>query len=237
MLEITAGILMGLAGAMHCVGMCGPLVLFASMGSTKQGSWWTASQYQAGRVVGYIIIGLIVSSTTRLLSYGRYAEAITLIAGMAMIVGSTLQLAFHRNLLPDAVARPLTQMLSVLSGKLGRVNMARTALLRGGLNSMLPCGLSMAAFTACITLPAVWQVIMFMIGFGIGTMPGLLGVVALGSVAKERVLAHMRVVGPVLVIISGVLILFRGMSLGIPFVSPDVNHMVFHSKSGCCSRD
>lgn len=237
MLEFTAGILMGLAGAMHCVGMCGPLVLFATVGSTKQGSWLTASQYQVGRVLGYIIIGLIVSSATRALSFGQYAEAITLIVGLAMMVGATLQLAFHRNMVPNAVARPLTRILSLLSGKIARANITSTALLRGGLNSMLPCGLSMVAFMACVTLPAAWQVIMFMIGFGAGTMPGLIGVVALGSSLRERVLANMRVIGPVLVIISGILIVLRGMSLGVPFVSPDVNHLVFHSKSSCCSRE
>lgn len=237
MLELTAGILMGLAGAMHCVGMCGPLVLLASMGANSQGSWSPALQYQAGRVFGYIAIGLLVSSAAQVLSFGQYATAITLIAGTAMIVGATLQLAFHRNVLPNLIARPFTSMLTRLSGKLGATSSARTALLRGGLNSMLPCGLSMVAFMASLTLPAVWQVVLFMLGFGIGTMPGLVGVVAFGGVAKSRLVMKMRVVGPVLAIISGVLILLRGLSLGVPFVSPDVNHMVFHSKSSCCSQE
>ncbi len=237
MLELTAGVLMGIAGAMHCVGMCGPLVLLTSVSANKRGSWLLALQYQGGRVIGYVIIGLLISSVMRAISFGQFATTITLVAGTGMVVGAMMQLAFHRSMLPSTVARPLTRFIAMLSGKLGKRNITQTALLRGGLNSLLPCGLSMAAFMASVTLPAAWQVIMFMIGFGIGTMPGLIGVSALGGALRGRFLRSMHVMGPVLVIISGLLILLRGLSLGIPLVSPDVNHMLFHARSGCCVGD
>ena len=62
--------------------------------------------------------------------------------------------------------------------------------------------------------------IVFMMVFGIGTTPALLLLSLAGNVVTSGFRKKAAKVIPVFIVILGILFILRGMSLGIPYVSP-----------------
>jgi sulfite exporter TauE/SafE len=51
--SLIAGLVLGMAGSLHCVGMCGPLVLMMPTG------WLGTLIYHLGRTLTYALLGLL----------------------------------------------------------------------------------------------------------------------------------------------------------------------------------
>ena len=89
----------------------------------------------------------------------------------------------------------------------------------GLLNGLLPCGLVYVAIAGAINTNDVLMGIAFMILFGLGTMPMLLGISIMGNMISMGLKKRVSKVIPVFIVILGLLFILRGMSLGIPYVS------------------
>jgi len=62
--------------------------------------------------------------------------------------------------------------------------------------------------------------VLFMILFGLGTMPLLLAISLLGNFVGIKIRNRINNFIPILMVIMGILFILRGLSLGIPFLSP-----------------
>lgn len=101
----------------------------------------------------------------------------------------------------------------------------------GMLNGLIPCGMVyMAAASAAIT-GNPFQGAIYMIFFGLGTMPALVGI----SLIKDSVFARYSLNGNKLKLIAGLCIacffILKGLNLGIPLLSPSFDK---EGKSSCC---
>ena len=68
-----AAIFLGLAGSLHCVGMCGPLTLIAPcQDNTKLACPTDMTFYHASRISVYAIMGAIIGSVGQLFSISRF---------------------------------------------------------------------------------------------------------------------------------------------------------------------
>ena len=57
---LTPALLLGLAGSLHCVGMCGPLLLALPLDAA--GKWQVLRQmlvYHSGRILTYAVLGVL----------------------------------------------------------------------------------------------------------------------------------------------------------------------------------
>jgi hypothetical protein len=61
-----------------------------------------------------------------------------------------------------------------------------------------------------------------MAGFGFGTIPAMLGVSLFGGRIGDTMRARFSRAVPVVIAMVAVLLILRGMNLGIPYVSPEV---------------
>ena len=59
-----------------------------------------------------------------------------------------------------------------------------------------------------------------MVMFGVGTVPMMLGLGMAGRFLHTRLQGRVRQVVPVALAVMAVLLILRGMSLGIPYLSP-----------------
>ena len=76
-----------------------------------------------------------------------------------------------------------------------------------------------------------------MMMFGIGTIPLLLTASLASDIIGQRIRAKMQRVVPYFVFVLGVLFILRGMSLGIPYVSPTTEKLTpkeVVEKGNCC---
>ena len=94
-LTLTAALLAGLLGGVHCAAMCGGIATgFSAM--SPQGGWQQAVQVNLGRVGGYVLAGAIVGGFgAGLLRVFRFD---VLAVGLRMAVGMVLVLVAVRLL-------------------------------------------------------------------------------------------------------------------------------------------
>lgn len=220
-MEWIAGLALGLAGSLHCVGMCGPIAI-ALPHSAKPAAGVVVERlaYQFGRVLTYAMLGIVVGLGGSAFATAGYGRTLSLISGALMIVVALVQLAWHKSLLPSG---PVERLIAPLHRKLASLLRSHGVMAHLGiglLNGLLPCGLVTAALVGAVGTGSVLQGSLFMAAFGLGTVPLMSAVSIFGTSLSCRLRQKLRVATPAMAIIIGTLFLLRGMALGIPYVSP-----------------
>ena len=90
----------------------------------------------------------------------------------------------------------------------------------GLLNGLLPCGLVYMAIAGAIGTGEVVLGSLYMIMFGLGTIPMLLSIAIAGNLLNAALRQKINRLIPVLVVVVGIFFVLRGLSLGIPYLSP-----------------
>jgi sulfite exporter TauE/SafE len=190
---LTAVLTASLLGSMHCVGMCGPLAIFASGAGTsapRRQVMVSTSLYHLGRLSTYLLAGLIAGAIGSALDIGGQALGFQLAAarlvGSIMILVGVVKIAqlftAHRSspkpLRPSLIGKFLVKLRPVVF----RLPPAGRALVTGLLTTLLPCGwLYLFALIAAGTGSILWgPAVMF--AFWIGTVPALTALIS-GTVA------------------------------------------------------
>lgn len=211
---------MGLFGSLHCVAMCGPLVLAFTTDSRNR-SWQVfanAILYHVGRVGMYGLLGLAIGALGHVLEVKDWQRGITLFTGFLLVGMGLLSLfgkRFHRFIrLQQQFVAPLTRWVGYWLYRPGG------HLVVGMLNGLLPCGMVYMALAAALSAASLQGSGMFMVVFGLGTWPAMLTVALIGSWAKTRIRFNFAFWLPVLCILVGGWFLLRGANLDIPYLSP-----------------
>lgn len=206
--------------------MCGPLILFLRH-NRKNYSFQKFMLHQISRILGYAVLGGIVG----LVGYGfslvflhRYVSLF--LGGLLIYTALTALLPFPDFLYPKKwgyVNKWLSNIYSRLS--------STYYIPLGVLNALLPCGLVYTALAASVTYFDPLKGALFMIFFGLGTVPALLLMFFIPSaivVAKKKV---MRFTLPLTTMLMGLLLILRGLSIGIPYISPAIEQMEIRPQS------
>jgi sulfite exporter TauE/SafE len=209
MTEIVAGFALGVAGSLHCAGMCGPLVLALPHVRTRG----RAALYHAARVLVYVIAGLIGGTIGHAWQLAGVGRVLSVLAG-----ASLLWLAARRIGLTVGSSRsPLAEAAGRLLGRVTVAIRRRTAdqplaavLGAGVLNALLPCGLLYAALTAAAGFGTASGAVWFMASFGAGTVPALAAISLLERSISPMMRSHFRVATPLALALIGLLLIARG---------------------------
>lgn len=177
--------LAGVAGSMHCVGMCGGFA--CALGRAAGGplaSLLRHLSYNLGRLASYAFLGTVAGYAGTLLvgwvgAGGAAQRALAVVAGLLMVY---IGLQFLGLLRAVPVSRPWAG-IEVLAQALRRLVAApglTAPLALGVLNGFLPCPLvyAFAAQAAAAGGPA--QGLATMVAFGLGTFPAMLAMGAAG---------------------------------------------------------
>ncbi len=226
MIELLAGLVLGLGGSLHCAGMCGPIAIALPSSRSASGSWIGWSQagqkmaYQFGRVVTYTTLGAIVGLGGSWIALTGYSRTLSIVSGIAMIAALAIQLLWKRELITGRHIRraiePIKRGLTVLLSSHGTL----THFGIGLLNGLLPCGLVTAALLGSLGTGSVDVGALFMLGFGLGTVPLMSAIAIGGSRLSCQVRQKLRYAAPTISIVIATLFILRGMALGIPHISP-----------------
>lgn len=218
---VIAGIGMGMVSSLHCIGMCGPLVM--SLPLPQQAGFrriLAVITYNAGRLTTYGILGALFGLAGRRLQVAGWQQWLSVVLGIAIILGwlaarSGKQITFlPARILQQAVTR-LNLYLWKRAGKAGFY-------LLGMANGLLPCGMVYLAVAAAISTGNAVMSTLFMISFGLGTLPAMTGLGYISGWFNQSVRLHLRKLMPVFTVVVGVLLILRGLNLGIPFISPQM---------------
>ncbi len=202
--------LTGLFGSMHCVGMCGAIAL-----SLPTRSFVGSFLYNAGRIFTYTLLGLLFGSFGKGLDLLGMQQSLSIFLGGVIILGVFLPQFTKITLFNKAFFR-LKQSFTPFFKKKSHFSMFAI----GSLNGLLPCGLVYLAIIGSVVQADAQEGALYMFFFGLGTLPmmQLLGIYKhlLGVEWRRRIFKMM----PLFVFFLGVLLIFRGLNLGIPYISP-----------------
>jgi sulfite exporter TauE/SafE len=222
-MEYIQALIVGLVGSFHCVGMCGPIALALPL---KENSWTTriisSTLYNFGRVITYGLLGAIFGTLGFGLAFWGLQQWISVAVGVVMILSVLFPLVFRKIKLQ----RALDGVLSGFKSYFGKLFGFRTYLstwVVGLLNGFLPCGLVYIALAGAVVSNGPAEGAIYMVVFGLGTIPMLLVVSLAGNVVSVKFRNRIRRWIPVIVVIIGILFILRGLNLGIPYVSPQLN--------------
>jgi sulfite exporter TauE/SafE len=109
-------------------------------------------------------------------------------------------------------------------GKLFRSKSSASFFLIGVLNGLLPCGFVYVALIASLAMQSALQGALFMTLFGLGTFPMMFAISMLGQMINLKFRQQVSRFVPVFAILFACFFILRGLNLGIPFVSPQINN-------------
>ncbi len=220
---ILAGITFGFLGSFHCIGMCGPLAL-ALPGSDRKTSYLVASRlvYNVGRVITYSILGAAVGLLSKMISIGGFQQWLSIGVGVFILLGlsiSRLQTKLNQwKAYPSKLIKKAGNPIKSLFKK-GTIG---SLFAIGLLNGLLPCGFVYMGLATALTSGSVFSSTIFMTGFGIGTIPAMLGVSLAGGLISISVRRKLKNYSPYFIAFVGILLIIRGLNLAIPFLSPQM---------------
>ena len=218
---LASALVLGLLGSLHCLGMCGPIAFMLPLDRTnKVKKLGQIGIYHFGRALAYASLGLVFGLIGKGLYLFGFQQKLSIVIGALMII---LVLLPGKHLQKLGVAKPIYRLLSKVKSKLGnelRRKTPDTFLTIGFLNGYLPCGLVYMALLGAIALGNAWEGALYMVLFGLGTIPIMTAAVFFSSFLKGGTRRLVQRLVPVFVVIIGALFILRGMGLGIPYVSP-----------------
>jgi sulfite exporter TauE/SafE len=220
------GFFMGLLGSVHCIGMCGPLVMALPYSHLMPVQKLIATVlYHLGKIITYGILGIVVGVFGKQIPFYNVQQHFSILIGILMLVYVVWVFYLHPKrklgfLRIDWIQKPILSAL----GKLLNQKKTGAFLFIGMLNGLLPCGMIYLALSSAWANQSIVQSGLFMVFFGMGTVPALI-LVAFGSqLLGIRFRQNIQKALPIMLFGMGVLLILRGMNLGIPFISPMIEN-------------
>jgi sulfite exporter TauE/SafE len=202
-----AAFIMGLAGSLHCAGMCSPLAMTVT--SMTRSVFVNRILYNVGRVATYGLLGAIAAAAGYMIPLGKFQNALSISFGMMFIVMAAVGVTGIRiPFITNSLTRFTGFVKNVFSKFIHRKHYG-TQLLLGAVNGLLPCGLTFLALSFCITLPSPIDGIIYMLWFGAGTLPVMLGLISIVDLIKNKLHWNMKHVTTGLMVLSGILLIAR----------------------------
>jgi len=232
MFVITA-ILLGLVGSLHCVGMCGPIALALPLQHHSTRSRLSGiTQYNLGKALTYALLGAISGIAGSTVRWAGGQQTLSIVAGTLILLALIGGLVGKKFPMPAFLNKPFGKVREQL-GKLFKQKRAGALLMIGLLNGLLPCGLVYAALAGAAATGSAVNGALFMFAFGVGTIPALFTLSYAGAHLSNTFRQRLRRLVPVFVGVMAVLLIVRGLGLGIPYVSPT---FVDNKVESCCHR-
>ncbi len=235
LIAILGGLSVGILGSLHCVGMCGPIALAIPLhGYVGIQRYITIFAYNIGRAVTYAILGAMMGMIGASMSFFGWQQKISVISGIIilLLLIKSQWSNYSIPILDTFFSKVKLYMQRFLNPNMGWGG--RFAL--GMLNGLLPCGLVYIALASALAMTSVPQSSIYMFFFGVGTIPAMFSI----SFFQKPVLAFLRGNGKyivnIFVMVMAVMLILRGLGLGIPYLSPKLDVSQENTTVDCCHK-
>ncbi len=216
--EVTYLLLLaiGFFTSLHCVGMCGGILMSQSISTQtagKSSAFRRSLAYNSGRVLGYTVLGGIVGALGSVISVSiGFMSGIAIFAGIFMILMGLNMAGFR------IVSRIMTISLPMQSLGLK----SRTPFVVGLCNGLMPCGplQTMQLYALGTGNALAGATAMFI--FAIGTLPLMLSFGAVTGIMSKNSTKRILKCSGVFIIILGLIMANRGLAIAgfqVPFTN------------------
>ncbi|MBI3519162.1 MAG: sulfite exporter TauE/SafE family protein [Bacteroidetes bacterium] len=233
---IIAAISLGLLGSFHCIGMCGPIALALPVHHYSPLKKYSGIfLYNLGRVTTYTFLGVIFGLLGQSFFLGGFQQLVSITIGILLLLSVILT-----NVKALNTSKSLGFIYSFINsvklqlGHLFNKKGLHFLFFIGLLNGLLPCGLVYLGIAGAIATGHYIKGAEFMFYFGIGTVPVMYAVAFLGQFITIKYRNHIRQAMPYIVSVMALMLIVRGLNLGIPYISPQFEKETH--KVSCCEK-
>ncbi len=198
----------GLLTSIHCVGMCGGIMLSQTVGkesSSKFEAIRPSLLYNAGRIISYTILGGIIGAVGSVFSLSfKSKAAVQIIAGIFMII-------MGLNMSGFSIFRKLqiTMPKSFCKFK----NKSSSPFIVGLLNGFMPCGPLQTMQIFALGTGSPIKGALSMLVFSLGTVPLMLTFGAISGMLSKGYTKKILKLSGVMIIVLGLIMGNRGLSI------------------------
>jgi sulfite exporter TauE/SafE len=200
--------------------MCGPLAAALPLPGSRQNSLLLGSfLYNLGRAMTYALLGILTGLFGQSLALWINPQLLSILFGSLIILWALGQWLGVQLPKSSLIEKPLKNLRKHMAQWFQQKSF-RGVFAIGLLNGLLPCGLVYMALAASIGLGTWYGGSLFMLLFGLSTFPALMAVNLLPKLMGKKVNLGFQKWAPALALVVGMLLVVRGLNLGIPYVSP-----------------
>jgi sulfite exporter TauE/SafE len=211
---------LGIFSSVHCIGMCGPIAL-ATPVVNKNFFTQILSRimYNSGRAISYMSIGLIAGSIGGLFALTGIQQLVSVLSGIIILIWIILPKTNPENW-------KIMQKLGFVKfirnkiRKLFKQKRYSSIFLIGALNGFLPCGMVYMAVMGALTTSDFTKGGLYMMFFALGTWPLMFILSSTWELVSINFRKRSRKMLPYFVGMIGVILIVRGIGIGIPYLSP-----------------
>jgi uncharacterized protein len=193
-----------LAGSLHCIAMCGPLVGLHGGPSLR-----LALIHALGRLTTYAVLGALAGLVGRAVDMAGHLAAIqhgaAIAAGVITVGWGLRTIAIARGWLSTAGSAPVLFSRGLVQLRARRAG--TRAWLVGVLTGLLPCGWLWVFVVSASGTGSPWRGAAVMAVFWLGTVPAMTGLLAIGGPAIAHLRRKLPVVSASLMIALGLVTL------------------------------
>ena len=229
--EFIAAFFIGAVGSIHCIGMCGPIALSLPVVSNNHASRFVSTFfYNAGRIITYATLGALFGAIGLTFKLFGFQQLLSIGLGILIL----FFIFFPKNYFAreNVLTIGLNKMRFLLGNLFLKKNY-RSVFSIGLLNGFLPCGLVYIAIAGATATASALNSSLFMVAFGLGTLPLMWTVSFFGSFINTGVRTRIKKLYPVFMVAVAVLLILRGLDLKIPYLSPSVNKVPERERISC----
>ena len=178
--------------------------------------------YNAGRITTYALIGAIFGLLGQGIRIAGFQQALSISIGILLVISAFVPKLLDGISFKGKIGLLLSNMQHELS-LLFKKSSYESLFSIGFLNGFLPCGLVYMALGSSLAQDTLLDSILFMVFFGVGTMPMMIFASELGGVISINFRNKIKRLIPVFIGVVGIFFIVRGMNLNIPYLSPKIN--------------
>lgn len=220
---LVSGFIVGLMGSVHCLGMCGPIAMILPVSKTNgRKRILQIILYHLGRLLSYSLLGLFFGLLGQSINLFSSQQYLSIGIGALMVISVFIPYRISSSLQKKGPIHLIIRWVSKKLGGLLKEGKQDRLLSLGFLNGLLPCGLVYVAIGSAITLADPLTAALYMALFGLGTVPMMTSAIYLSKWISAKTRTKLLKWIPVVIFLMGVLLILRGLGLGIKFVSPPV---------------
>ena len=231
---LYSAFIFGLISSFHCIGMCGPIAMMLPVDRSNEVKKITQIiMYHIGKLTAYGTLGLIFGLLGRSFYLAGMQQQLSIIVGILMILVAVIpERVFAKYNFSKPVYRVITKVKSSL-GQQFKNKSYKSLFTIGLLNGFLPCGMVYVAIFGAIAMQSVSLGVLYMLLFGIGTIPMLTAVIYISNVLSFSFRGTLQKIIPVVAVVIGMLFIIRGLGLDIPYLSPSNMSLFVQSEANC----
>ena len=231
---LYTALLFGLIASLHCVGMCGPIAMMLPLDRNNEAKKGTQIiTYHIGKLSAYGLLGLIFGLLGRSFYLAGIQQQLSIFVGILMIMVAVVpEKEFAKYNFSKPIYRIITKVKSSL-GQQFKSKSYQSLFTIGLLNGFLPCGMVYVAIFGAIAMQSISMGIVYMLLFGLGTIPLLTAVIYISNLLSFSFRGTLQKMIPLVAVLIGMLFIIRGLGLDIPYLSPSNLSLFVQAETNC----